>query len=559
MTHLDPTLSAATRRAARPALCAVALLLCVACSSGPVHHGPVTMEAHAAAATMPAAPAQAPVRVGGAPATFETDVALRPLIEAHMEFLASDELGGRETGTVHSEVTCRYVASAYRQAGLEPGGEGGSWFQHYPLEAQRVDLDSARFTFTRGDEARELELLDEWLLSGYGSEDIDLSTGTVFAGYGLVSESADVDDYEGLEVEGRLVLTISGRPEDRDDLRRAGNWRAKRAAARDRGALGLVQLVLADDADAERMIEFGRHRLTSPSMRVPDDEPADAWPMITVFGAAAHDLARAAGVEPGKNGAAPTGVAPRAVSDLQFGLAAAVETDRVEPSNVLGVIPGSDPALAHEFVVVSAHNDHVGILPDGRVNNGADDNASGTATIMTAATVLAAGPPMRRSVLFLSVSGEEKGLLGSEWWCEHPTVPLDDVVANINIDMVGRNDPAAVGATPSPEHEHYNTLVERAVELAPAAGLEVTWSAPKDGDDAVDNYYHRSDHYNFAQRGIPVVFFFSGIHEDYHRPSDELPKIQIDKLERMVRLLSMVVRDTADADTRPHGLQSAGR
>jgi Zn-dependent M28 family amino/carboxypeptidase len=138
-------------------------------------------------------------------------------------------------------------------------------------------------------------------------------------------------------------------------------------------------------------------------------------------------------------------------------------------------------------------------------------------------------------------------------------VPLVDVVANVNIDMVGRNDPTAIGATPSPEHEHYNTLVERAVALAPAAGLEVSWTAPKDGDDSVDNYYARSDHYNFASRGIPVVFFFSGVHEDYHRPTDELPLILMDKLERMVGLLALVVRDTADAEGRPHGLQSAGR
>jgi hypothetical protein len=557
MTHVSTALDL-PRGALRPLALATALLLTGGCALEPAQEAAASSGIDARHGQAPAAPGTAPASVP-AVAPFATAVPVRALLDGHMEFLASDELGGRETGTVHSEVTCRYVASAYRHAGLVPGGTDGGWLQHYPLEAQRLDIDSARFAFTKGGEPSALTLLQDWLVSGYGSTDVDLAGGAVFAGHGVVSERAGVDEYAGLDVQGKLVLVLSGRPEDRDDLRAAGNWRAKRAAARDRAALGLVQLVVKEDAESARALEFGRHRILSPSMRVPDEEPADAWPMVTVFGEAAQQLAEAAGVGLGAPADAAPGALPGAPPDLQFALSVKVVTDRVEASNVLGLIPGSDPAVAHEVVVVSAHNDHVGILPDGRVNNGADDNASGTATIMTAAAVLAAGPPLRRTVLFLSVSGEEKGLLGSEWWCEHPTVPLADVVANVNIDMVGRNDPTAIGATPSPEHEHYNTLVERAVALAPAAGLEVSWTAPKDGDDSVDNYYARSDHYNFASRGIPVVFFFSGVHEDYHRPTDELPLILMDKLERMVGLLALVVRDTADAEGRPHGLQSAGR
>jgi Zn-dependent M28 family amino/carboxypeptidase len=236
---------------------------------------------------------------------------------------------------------------------------------------------------------------------------------------------------------------------------------------------------------------------------------------------------------------------------LRLKLHAPVKTERTHAYNIAGVVRGSDPALRDEYLIVSAHNDHLGILSDGRVNNGADDNGTGTTTLLTAAEVLAAGPAPRRSVLFLSVSGEEKGLLGSSWWCEHPTVPIDRCVADINIDMVGRNDPAAVGATPSPDHPDYNTLVARAVELGPQAGLDITWTAPAAGDDLVDNYYHRSDHYNFAEKGIPVVFFFSGLHEDYHRPTDTLDKINQDKLARMVRLVTLLARDTANAANRP--------
>ncbi|MBM3986260.1 MAG: M28 family peptidase, partial [Planctomycetes bacterium] len=232
-------------------------------------------------------------------------------------------------------------------------------------------------------------------------------------------------------------------------------------------------------------------------------------------------------------------------------LAAPVRSERIDGYNVLGRIPGSDPAVAHEAVVFTAHMDHIGTLRDGRVNNGADDNASGTTALMVAAAELARRPAPRRSILFMAVSGEEKGLLGSEWWCEHPTMPLADVVANINIDMVGRNDPDAIGATPSPEHADHNTLVTRAVELGPQAGLRVTWNAPEASDDAVDNYYHRSDHLNFATKGIPVVFFFSGLHEDYHRPTDDVEKIDREKVARVVQLVSALALDTADAEGRP--------
>jgi Zn-dependent M28 family amino/carboxypeptidase len=244
----------------------------------------------------------------------------------------------------------------------------------------------------------------------------------------------------------------------------------------------------------------------------------------------------------------------RPLSGLTVDLTAKVDAVRTHAYNVLGRLPGIDPKLRDEVVIVSAHNDHIGTLDDGTVNNGADDNGSGTTTLMAAAATLARLPPPRRTILFLSVSGEEKGLLGSEWWCNHPTVPLEQVVADINIDMVGRNDPDAVGATPSPKHPDYNTLVTRAVELGPAAGLEITWNAPKAGTDAVDNYYERSDHFNFAKRGIPVVFFFSGVHEDYHRPGDDVEKIDREKLRRMVRLVTLLARDVADADARPHKL-----
>jgi Zn-dependent M28 family amino/carboxypeptidase len=293
----------------------------------------------------------------------------------------------------------------------------------------------------------------------------------------------------------------------------------------------------------------GRH----PSMTLGNEQQPAAWPVIMLKSGAAAAVLGAAGLAlDGERAARADALVPgRELTGVRLALKAVVHPDLTHADNIAGVIPGSDPKLKDEYVILSAHNDHIGIMRDGRINNGADDNASGTTTLLTVAEVLANGPPPRRSVLFLSVSGEEKGLWGSAWWCEHPTVPLDHCVGDINIDMVGRNDPDAVGATPSPKHPDFNTLVQRAVALGPQAGMRVTWTAPSDGDDLVDNYYQRSDHYNFAAKGIPVVFFFSGLHKDYHRPTDTLEKINRDKLYRMVSLVDLLVSDVADADQRP--------
>ena len=244
----------------------------------------------------------------------------------------------------------------------------------------------------------------------------------------------------------------------------------------------------------------------------------------------------------------------RLLAGASLHLVAPVLSDQTHGYNVLGRLQGSDPQVAQEVVLVTAHMDHIGITRDGRVNNGADDNASGTTTLLVTADELASRPAPRRSIVFLAVSGEEKGLLGSEWWANNPTLPLADAVADINVDMIGRNDPDAVGATPSPEHPEYNTLVERAVQLAPQSGLTITWTAPAAGDDKVDNYYFRSDHYNFAEKGIPVVFFFSGLHEDYHKPTDDLEKIDRAKIAKMIDLVGRLATDVANADGRPHKL-----
>ncbi len=216
--------------------------------------------------------------------------------------------------------------------------------------------------------------------------------------------------------------------------------------------------------------------------------------------------------------------------------------------NVIGWLEGSDPALRDEYVVFTAHMDHVGTgrpVNGDSIYNGADDDASGTAGIVELAQAFATGARPRRSLVFMTVSGEEKGLLGSEWYSEHPLFPLEKTVANLNMDMIGRNWTDTIVAI-GKEESSLGAMADRIVAEHPELGLEVV-------DDMwpEERFYFRSDHYNFARRGVPILFFFNGVHADYHRPSDEPEKIDSEKAARIVRLVYLLGLEIANADEPP--------
>ena len=234
----------------------------------------------------------------------------------------------------------------------------------------------------------------------------------------------------------------------------------------------------------------------------------------------------------------------------RYPLATGAGGDTGTAPNVVAVLEGSDPALRGQHVVFSAHMDHVGVgPPDARgdsIYNGADDDASGVAAVLEVAEAMASLPtPPRRSTIFLLVSGEEGGLWGSDWYAEHPTVPLDSLVANVNVDMVGRNWSDTIVAI-GKEHSDLGETLEQVSARHPELGM-----APVDDLWPEERFYFRSDHYNFARRGVPVLFFFSGTHEDYHMPGDEPSRIDVEKASRVARLLFLLGVEIGDADEPP--------
>jgi len=225
-------------------------------------------------------------------------------------------------------------------------------------------------------------------------------------------------------------------------------------------------------------------------------------------------------------------------------------------ANVLGYIPGSDSLLKDELVVITAHYDHVGII-DGEIHNGADDDGSGTVTVLELAQAFAkaveAGHGPRRSLLLMTVVGEEKGLLGSEWYSDHPVFPLEQTVSNLNIDMIGRVDEAHVDSEPYVYLIGSDKLSTELHEISEAANrentqleLDYTFNDPDDPN----RFYYRSDHYNFAKKNIPVIFYFSGVHEDYHKPGDDTEKIMFDKTATIGQLVFHTAWQLLNQDKR---------
>ena len=436
-------------------------------------------------------------------------------LRARIGALAHDSMRGRDTPSPELEETARYVATKFRTFGLQPGADG-EFFQRYPLTFVAPGEPSAQRLELRGP-AGPVRLDPR-------TEFIALPVGPSVEGRGPIVVVSTRD--ETTDLAGRVALV----PVDRGSL--------QGALARTRELLGARKaegVLLALDAPPGYVSGVRRF---FESERISLGEP-DAFPapvMIVARSALPASLREGLRAE-----RVPAGWTAR--------LRAEGEVRREEAVNTIGWLEGSDPELRDEYIVFTAHMDHVGVgrpVDGDSIYNGADDDASGTATVVELAQAFATTEPRpRRSLVFMTVSGEEKGLLGSRWYSEHPTFPLDRTVANLNMDMIGRNWEDTVVAI-GKEESTLGATVDRVAADHPDLGLAVI-------DDLwpEERFYFRSDHFNFARKGVPILFFFSGVHEDYHEPSDEAHKIGYEKTARIGRLIYFVGLEVANADEPP--------
>lgn len=507
-------------------------------------------------------------------------------IEAHMQFLASDELAGRETGSKEHEIASLYIATQLQALGLLPAGENGSYFQRVPLRKARLAQDSARFTLHVDGKDTELSY-PKAFFTGPSMQypQTDVTAPLVFAGYGLVSKEFALDDYAGLDVKGKIVVLLAGRPDSLPSEEAAHLNSLKTKLAAERGAVGIIT-IHTPKQEKTRPYATSLLYLNAPSMEwlQADGTPADSYPDLKA-GAYVHPDAAAALFTKAEHSLADIFTQldnKQNPAGFELGVTASLSRrsthEPISSPNVIAMLPGSDPVLKDEYVVITAHSDHIGLAndlrTDDKINNGAMDNAAGVSILLETARLFAALPQApKRSILFVVVTGEEKGLLGADYFANNPTKPIDKLVANVNLDMPVLLYPFADMVAFGANHSSLGKVVERA-----AAKEGIALSPDPMPEQAI---FTRSDHYTLVKKGVPAVFLMTGFKSQdpsqdggkiwgsffakhYHKPSDDIPSlikdygaIRYDAGAVFANINYNIALDIANTEQRPYWLKQS--
>lgn len=530
-------------------------------------------------------------------------------LRAHITYLASDKLEGRRTGTNGAQEAARYVAREFMRAGVPPGAAVNCnelnetcYMQEFPYVAG-VELGGGNaLTATRRADltggsplAVDFKVGEDWTPLGFSSN-ARAEGAAVFVGFGIADAAQNYDDYKGADMNGKIAVALSGTPDgDNPHSRfaRAGELRFKAAAARAAGARALVVI-----ASEEKFTDDKLSRLRF------DNSGGDAGlPVVAVSRQAASKIL---GLPTLKDFEKVAGVNVTRSNEFAKGVVISLTTDVVRKNapaaNVVGVLQGSDPKLKDEVIVIGAHYDHLGrggegslATREGDIHHGADDNASGTAGLLELARVFSQERArVRRTVVFIAFGGEEEGLIGSNFYVQHPARPLERTVAMLNMDMIGRLNNEALNVGGVGTSDVWREWVSRAnatLSLKVKAGALPTREAPPaaekrdpsggatptqmdtslmtvvtgaDGRAVAtattaerfqlrlsEDGYGPSDHSSFYSKQVPVLFFFTGSHEDYHKPTDTADRINYDGEARVLEFVREIVYDLQDTDKRP--------
>jgi len=492
-------------------------------------------------------------------------------LKAHMTFLASDELEGRDTGEPGMDIAARYLAVQAERLGLTPADSASSYMQAYAIVERTIDPDRSRIVVAEGDSS-EVVIPEHFFLFPMPQEsEVNIEGEVVFAGYGIHDEDNNYDDFADVDLKGKVVLIMTRAPMnedgsqmlfDHDKWSRRMSMQYKLPYIYSQGPKAV--LMVYDPKSGHQSMEDaspGISSYLSKSRSLKGAPPrgmgmfAGAPKSVMIHRSVADRLLESSGtslqelqakIDRERN--------PHSfhIDGKRVSIRMALKEEDVEISNVFGYLEGSDPALKDEMVIYLAHFDHVGTDGQGGVFNGADDNASGTVSLIELAEAFAAEKERpARSVGFLWVSAEEVGLFGSKYYADHPLYPLEKTAAAINLDMVGR--------VKTPEDEASDrsglTVVGRdSVKVIGGLQSKVLMEINDEtlGDmglvgnydynvlDNPERYFYRSDHINFARKDIPVLFYSTGTHRDYHKVTDVEERIDYDKFLKMTQFTFMV-------------------
>jgi hypothetical protein len=484
------------------------------------------------------------------------DVTARQL-QLHLRYLSSDELVGRLSGTPGAEKAAQYVAREFKSYGLRTGGPGTGYLEPFnfvagvlPGKANRAEVRFGDLMETKASspqttvpERHELQLAVDFMPMAF-SQTGNFQGGAIFAGYGIAAPELGYDDYQAVDVKDKFVFVLRHGPEGDDVHSKFGKYHAlrhKALTAREKGARAIVYI---DDGE-----DFSKSSLSR--LRYDNSFADSGIAALAVSRRKAREIFAASGMDLealqkqiGSSKKPCSATLPSAQVDFQCDL---IKETR-STANVVGYLEGHDPFLKQELIIVGAHYDHLGMGENGslasepgrEIHNGADDNASGTAGLLELARVLSIhSSVVKRSLLFIAFSGEEEGLLGSNYYVNHPLFPLDKTVAMINMDMIGRmRDKRLIigGAGTSPVWRELLTRFNR------DSGFDLKFQ---------DDGYGPSDHSSFYGKDVPVLFFFTGVHQDYHKPTDDYEKIDTVSAEQLVKYVYRLIAEVGNLESRP--------
>ena len=496
-----------------------------------------------------------------------TDGITAAQLRSYLEFIASDELEGRDTPSRGLDIAAMYIAQHLKNWGVKPAGDNGTYFQKFPLKRSKIEaggtnlsLNSLAFTY------------GEDFFTTYTTAAVPPSN-IIYVGHGWVIKSKNINAYQGIDVKDKIIVATGGLPkgvtfndlhgkmgEDWLSPGLYGNANGARAVITFASFNGLANLKSTRWTQTEK----GDLEFKTPPFQVKIPTITAAPRLISAL----FQGEKASGATVYSKALTQDFVEPFELNpNKKISLNVAVKTDTVYTQNVIGVLEGADPTLKNEYVAIGAHYDHVGTNPfansEDKIWNGADDDGSGTVAVLSMAEAFSKGAVRpKRSILFIWVAGEEKGLWGSEYFTDNPTVPLGSIITQLNIDMIGRaqapGDTNQANKALPQQNEVFvigsklmSTELGELSETVNKSFLNMSFNYKYDDPKDPEQFFYRSDHYNFARKGIPIIFYMDGSHADYHQTSDSIEKIDFANMERIARTIFATGWELANRPARP--------
>jgi Zn-dependent M28 family amino/carboxypeptidase len=467
-------------------------------------------------------------------------------LRMHLEFLASNQMGGRYTLSPNFAVAAQYLATRLKSYGFKGAGENGSFMQNFEVITVKPDAPKSSLTATIAGQRADY-LYGDFANSGTraGTFEGDVA----FVGYGISAPGLKHDDYAGIDVKGKWVIIVRGAPKDVDPSK-LKDEESGQEAAKAHGAIGTISIpTSAQFANMMKSDAFKQRILQQESVRLAFNNDKKL-PAITLGPAIAEKLLAQMDMTFDSIAAKLKNAEPLASKALNASVKAtiALNVATVKTQNVVATLDGTDPQLKDEYVTFSAHYDHLKTGVNGDIYPGADDDGSGTTSVLTIARALSMHPP-RRPVFIIFHAGEELGLLGSQYNTDDsPAIPLDKILVDLNIDMIGRSKAAGDTTDANKQLTDKDTIYLIGADKISAELNQISESTNTEFEkmkldyllndpNHPDRIYFRSDHWNYAKHGIPIIFYFDGIHMDYHRPTDTVDKIDFEKMARVDRLV----------------------